>query len=178
MLFTDAVKTCLIEKYATFSGRARRSEFWWFYLAQAVVTYIMSRVVTFTSDVPVSSYPPSDVEFMGILWDSMASMFKNPVWWLSMVVWLALFIPNIAATCRRLHDIGKSGWWQILPWVSFLLFYLMIFLKIKVFFLYPLLALLCFVAFVIMIVWQCTDSDPKPNKWGPSPKYSNVKQQH
>ena len=176
MLFTDAVKTCLIEKYATFSGRARRSEFWWWYLAQTLITYIMSRVVSFTSDAPVSSFASSSGELFGILWDSMGSVLKNPVWWLSMVVWLALFIPNIAAISRRLHDIGKSGWWQILPYASLLLFYLLLFLKLKVFLLYPLFAFLCLGAFIIMIVWLCTDSDPKPNKWGPSPKYSNIKQ--
>lgn len=176
MLFTDAVKTCLIEKYATFSGRARRSEFWWWYLAQTLITYIMSRVVSFTSDVPVSSFASSSGELFGIIWDSMGSVLKNPVWWLSMVVCLALFIPNIAAISRRFHDIGKSGWWQILPYALLLLNYLLLFLKLKVFLLYPLFAFLCLGAFIIMIVWLCTDSDPKPNKWGPSPKYGNIKQ--
>ncbi len=79
MNFTDAVKTCF-QKYATFSGRATRSEFWWFALFTVFASMVGSMV--------------------GELVNSLIS--------------LALVIPSTAVGTRRLHDIGKSGWFQLL----------------------------------------------------------------
>ena len=76
MDFLTAVKTCF-SKYATFTGRARRSEYWWFALCSAIVSWI-----------PI-------VQFLGILF----------------------IIPSIAVGVRRLHDVGKSGWWYLLAFV-------------------------------------------------------------
>lgn len=81
MSFTQAITTCF-QKYATFSGRATRSEFWWF----ALFTLLASVV---------------------------ASMFGEL---LNSLVTLALFVPSIAVGARRLHDIGKTGWLQLL-WI-------------------------------------------------------------
>lgn len=82
MTFIDSVKTCMIEKYATFSGRASRSEFWWFFLFQFIIAILV------------------DVLFGQ---DSLANL-----------IFLAFVIPSLAAGCRRLHDTGRSGWWQLL----------------------------------------------------------------
>ncbi|MBQ3382217.1 MAG: DUF805 domain-containing protein [Bacteroidales bacterium] len=171
MSFGQAVRTCVIEKYATFSGRARRSEFWWFFLAQALLSYIMSTAVTMSSFKSLANIARSGGELFGIAWDSMASVLKNPVWWLSIVVWLALLLPNIAAICRRLHDTGKSGWWQLLFYGSILLSYVMAFIRLRVLLLHTILSIVTLAAVIVMIVWLCKDSDPDPNKWGPSPKY-------
>ena len=171
MSFGQAVRTCVIEKYATFSGRARRSEFWWFFLGQALLSYIMSTAVTMSSFKSLANIARSGGELFGIAWDSMASVLKNPVWWLSIVVWLALLLPNIAAICRRLHDTGKSGWWQLLFYGSILLSYVMAFIRLRVLLLNTILSLVTLAAVIVMIVWLCKDSDPDPNKWGPSPKY-------
>jgi uncharacterized membrane protein YhaH (DUF805 family) len=81
MGFIESVQTCL-RKYATFDGRAGRSEFWWFVL----FTIVASMVVGMVSEM------------------------------LSGLVSLALFVPSIAVGARRLHDIGKSGWLQLL-WI-------------------------------------------------------------
>jgi uncharacterized membrane protein YhaH (DUF805 family) len=81
MNFTQAITTCF-QKYATFSGRATRSEFWWF----ALFTLLAS---------------------------ILASMFGEL---LNSLVTLALFVPSIAVGARRLHDIGKTGWLQLL-WI-------------------------------------------------------------
>lgn len=178
MPFVKAIKTCLVEKYSTFTGRARRSEFWWFYLAQTILTYILSRAVSLTSSYSLSDLSGNSGELFGIAWDSMGSMLTNPVWWLSVVVWLGLLIPNLAVICRRLHDTGKSGWWQMIFIGSVLLFYLAIFLNPKVWLVYPILFFVMLAALIVMIVWLCKDSDPKPNKWGPSPKYDGLNQQY
>ena len=148
------------------------SEFWWFFLAQALLSYIMSTAVTMSSFKSLANIARSGGELFGIAWDSMASVLKNPVWWLSIVVWLALLLPNIAAICRRLHDTGKSGWWQLLFYGSLLLSYVMAFIRLRVLLLNTILSLVTLAAVIVMIVWLCKDSDPDPNKWGPSPKYN------
>lgn len=79
MDFVQAVKSCL-GQYATFSGRAPRSEYWWFFLFQLLVMVAASLI--------------GDVVY------ALAS--------------LALLLPALAVGTRRLHDIGRSGWWQLL----------------------------------------------------------------
>ena len=88
MNFTESIKTCLTKKYLSFSGRASRSEFWFFYLF-VLVGYI----ICFTLIMAVS--------------------FK--LFWLMGAFMLGIIIPGLAVTARRLHDINKSGWFQLLP---------------------------------------------------------------
>jgi uncharacterized membrane protein YhaH (DUF805 family) len=84
--FNEAIATCF-RKYFDFSGRARRSEYWYFYL----FIFLLS-IVTMILDI---------------------SLFGNygPLY---TIVTLGTIIPLISATTRRLHDSGKSGWWQLL----------------------------------------------------------------
>lgn len=79
MDFVQAVKSCL-GQYASFSGRATRPEFWWFFLFQILVL-----IVT------------------GMLGDTVYA-----------IVALLLLLPALAVGTRRLHDVGRSGWWQLL----------------------------------------------------------------
>ena len=88
MSFQDAVMTCLQRKYADFSGRAGRPEFWYFALLYFVV-YIVA----------------------------LAAGAKAPTV-VGLVVWLVLLglvVPFFAAGIRRMHDTGRSGWWVLLP---------------------------------------------------------------
>lgn len=79
MDFVQAIKSCL-GQYATFTGRASRSEFWWFFLFQVLVMVAAS--------------------MLGDVINGIAS--------------LALLLPALAVGARRLHDIGRTGWWQLL----------------------------------------------------------------
>lgn len=116
--FVDAVKM-VFQKYADFSGRSRRSEFWWFYLFGLIVGVAIN-IISLVS---------------GTLGYILAGLY-----------WVATIVPNLAVSVRRLHDIGKSGWnllWMFLP----------------------------IVGAILLIVWWVKDSDPRPNEYGPSPKY-------
>ena len=79
MTFSQAIAACL-SRYASFSGRASRPEFWWFFLFQVLASVA-------------------------------ASMIAD---WLNGIVVMALLLPGLAVGTRRLHDIGKTGWWQLI----------------------------------------------------------------
>ena len=99
MNFGQAISTCM-GKYFTFSGRAKRSEYWWFYL----FTILMGWGATLVGAV---TFGPGDPAA-----DVMSSILS-----------LIFFMPALAAGSRRLHDIGKSGWWQLLILRSSVSFY-------------------------------------------------------
>ena len=113
MNFSTAISTCM-SKYATFSGRATRSEFWWFYLFTVLITWGADLVGAVTLG-------PGG-EYFGTL------------------VSLVFFVPAIAAGSRRLHDIGRTGWWQLL--------------------------MLTGIGVILLIIWWASDSTPESNKYG------------
>ena len=98
MGFGTAVSTCF-QKYVVFSGRARRSEFWWWQLFVILIGAIANI---------------GDSVF-GLHYTNSSSAAQAG--WLGTVVALALVLPSIAVLFRRLHDTGRSGWWWLLSWV-------------------------------------------------------------
>jgi len=88
--FNEAVGTCF-RKYFDFSGRARGSEYWYFFL----FSFILGIVVTIL-----------DINLFGNAWEDYGPLY--------LITTVGLFIPSISAATRRLHDSGKSGWWQLL----------------------------------------------------------------
>lgn len=106
MSFMDATKTCL-QQYVGFSGRASRSEYWWFVLVTGIAGFVASILD-------------------GIVFGSGLS---DPNW-ISTALNLGLFLPILSVIFRRLHDHGKSGWnvcWMFLPLLGALyILYLMI----------------------------------------------------
>jgi len=107
--------TDTLKNFAEFSGRATRKQYWMFYLF-----YIIFAFVT------------------GIV----AGIF-NADWLISVYV-LVIFIPNISITARRLHDTGRSGWWQLI-------------------------GIIPLIGWIILIYFLVLDSDDD-NKWGRNPK--------
>ena len=107
MTFTESIRTCL-KNYATFDGRARRSEFWWFYLFNQIVAGIPMFFGVLFVMIGGASNPTSTglIVVGGIL---MA---------IGGIVGLALITPSLAVGCRRLHDRSMSGWLQLLLIVS------------------------------------------------------------
>ena len=121
MKFDEAIKS-LFNNYAKFSGRARRSEFWFGYLF-IVLTYIGASVI--------------DSILFGTSFDEIGLFYVAAV--------LGTFIPFLAVTWRRLHDIGKSGG-------------------------YFFIILIPIVGVILLIVWLATDSQPAKNQYGPKVK--------
>ena len=102
-----------LKNYANFTGRARRKEFWFFALTQFIILIIAQ-----------------------ILDAILGSEFLFYV-----LTVLALFIPALAVSIRRLHDIGKSGWWYLIGLV-------------------PL------IGFILLIIWFATETKQNNNEWG------------
>ena len=103
--FTEAVGTCF-RKYFDFTGRARGSEYWYFLLFAVVVS-----IATTILDIILLGYDDN-----------------GPIYLISSVV---LFIPQISAATRRLHDTGRSGWWQLLYFTIIGSFWVLYWLIIK-----------------------------------------------
>ncbi len=87
----NAVSACF-KKYATFTGRANRSEYWYFFLFTLIIQILANTIgIVVGSD--------------AIIW----------------LVYLGFFIPGISVTVRRMHDVDKSGWFMLIPIYSFIL---------------------------------------------------------
>ncbi|MBS3965533.1 MAG: DUF805 domain-containing protein [Methylomonas sp.] len=112
------------KKYAVFKGRATRREYWYFtlfnILAVGVFGLIDQLMGTFNFD---AGYGP-----------------------LSAIYTLAMILPGLGVSIRRLHDTGRSGWWFMITII-------------------PIIGLLVFLYFALL------DSDPNPNEYGESPSW-------
>lgn len=95
-------KKVVLENYANFNGRARRAEYWWFVLANIIVS-IVFQIIDGIIGLPI---------FGGLYG-------------------LAVLIPAIAVTVRRLHDVDKSGWFILLAFIPLVNFYLIYLLVIE-----------------------------------------------
>ena len=116
MDFATSIKTCF-SKYAVFSGRASRSEYWWFALFG-----IIGGIVTLVIDVMIlgyssESYGPTNIIFS-----------------------VVTFLPYLSVGARRLHDINKSGWWQLIA--------------------------LTVIGIILLIIWWATVGERKKNPHG------------
>lgn len=100
MPFGDAVRTCF-KKYADFSGRASRAEYWWFFLFCVLVYFGLAILVGSMAS------PTGDGAAQGVALLLLATV-------------LGLVIPQLAAAVRRLHDTDKSGWWYLIALVPYL----------------------------------------------------------
>ena len=117
-----------IKRYADFSGRSQRKEYWMFTLG-----VIIAEVVIMTVEA-----------ILGI--NRMVGGLYGPILTLFLV---ALIIPSLAVSIRRLHDLDKSGW-------------------------FLLLALIPLIGSIILLVFFCTNGTSGPNRFGPDPKQGDL----
>jgi uncharacterized membrane protein YhaH (DUF805 family) len=112
----------VLKKYAVFDGRARRKEYWFF---QLINTLILIVLVAVGGVAPGMSFSPARL--------------------LIVLYLLAVLLPSLGVTVRRLHDTGRSGWWIFISFVPF-------------------------VGGIILLVFTFMDSQPNANQYGPNPK--------
>lgn len=125
-----------ISNYSNFSGRARRSEYWYFILFNiifGVAAVILDNLLgsTFNIDIPGADSMPLPYGYIYLAY----SVF--------------VFLPAIAVWVRRLHDVGKSGW-----------FLLIVFIPV--------------IGGIWLLILALQDSQPGENKYGPNPKGFNL----
>lgn len=109
-----------LKRYSEFTGRSRRAEYWYFYLISTVISIALSFGISFTVG-------------------ETASLIVGGTYS------LALLIPTLAVTVRRLHDVGKSGWWMFI-------------------------SIIPLIGGIWLIVLLVRDSNPESNIYGPNPK--------
>ena len=109
MSFGQAISTCF-KKYATFSGRAKRSEFWWFFLFIYVVGIIL---------VVIDGLIGFQIGAQEVTIGGTATKFPG-IGVLGLIWSLATLLPGIGVMVRRVHDSGKSGWLVLLGYVLML----------------------------------------------------------
>ena len=115
MTFTQSISACM-GKYATFRGRATKSEYWWFTL----FVILMSWGADIVASVSLATGNPVAVI-------------------LPLIVQLVFFLPSLSVGSRRLHDIGKSGWWQLIG--------------------------LTIIGIIPLIIWFASDSKPEGSEF-------------
>lgn len=128
----DYFKMAMTQKYADFNGRSTRSEYWYFALAVMLIFLLLAAVI---GGLAYGSGMATDggmgVGFMILL--GLLGIF-----------YLAIIIPSISVSVRRLHDTGKSGWWYLINFVPY-------------------------IGALVFIVFMCMDSQPGTNQYGPNP---------
>lgn len=116
-----------LSKFADFSGRARRREYWTFALVNCLIAMLLLILgLAFGEDSPASNI--------------MVTIF-----------YLIMLVPNLSVSVRRLHDIGKSGW-------------------------YMFLSLIPLIGGLILLIWSLMDSEPGENQYGKNPKEGKEQQ--
>ena len=114
--------TGVLKKYAVFTGRARRKEYWMFVLFNLIIAIVL-----------------------GVIDNMMHTVTSSGIGLLGGLYALAVLLPGIGVSIRRLHDTGKSGWWMLLVFL-------------------PL------VGGLILLILMVFDSQPGENQYGPNPK--------
>ncbi len=120
----------VLKKYAVFSGRARRKEYWMFTLFSTIIALVLGFIEDIVRGI------------VGIAPETNQSILVG-------IYTLAVLIPSIAVSVRRLHDTGRSGWWVLISLV-------------------PLIGV------IVLIVFTVQDSQQEDNQYGPNPKMATT----
>lgn len=125
-----------LRRYATFAGRSRRKEFWLYgaaLIVAAVLAVFLDLMFMFSDIVVVRRGDTTSIHYVP----------HRPLFLLTLVA--ATLVPTLAVNVRRLHDIGRSGWWLLL-------------------------ALVPLVGWIVLFVFACLDGTVGANRFGPDPK--------
>jgi uncharacterized membrane protein YhaH (DUF805 family) len=164
-----------LQKYAQFSGRAPRAEFWWFTLFMLLAyVAIWFLVIGSVGGMAAAGAEPSAGMF-GAMGAGMIFL---------LLFWLALIIPTIAVGVRRLHDTNRSGWWLGGFYALYAVYMAMSFGTVMsaglnlaaapepnmgALGITMILALVMLVYTIVLLVFYCLPGTPGPNNYGPDP---------
>ena len=126
----------MFKKYAQFNGRSRRSEYW----LASVMNMIIVMVFYFIMFIPMMFDITSNGELSGL-----TTVIMGIFGLLTFAYAMAILVPSLAMSVRRLHDTGRSGWFLLLN-------------------------LIPYIGGIIIFVFSVLDSQPGTNQYGPNPK--------
>ena len=158
-----------LKRYADFTGRSRRKEYWmWilFLILANIVLSILDAVLGLGgSATTTTSSAPGAMGAAGNLSGGL----------LSGVFSLAVLVPNITVAVRRLHDTDRSGWWILLPIVPLVLAFGGVFAgaaaaSVSSMMFVGVAFLGVFITGLLLLVWYCTEGTRGPNRFGDDPK--------
>ena len=116
-----------LKKYAVFSGRARRKEYWYFFLFNILISIVLAVIDGMTGTLDAEA----GIGLLGGIYG------------------LAVLIPGLAVSVRRLHDTDRSGWWLLI-------------------------VLIPLIGAIVILVFMVQDSKPNENQYGSNPKGAAV----
>lgn len=152
-----------LKRYAEFSGRSRRKEYWMFVLG-VILLYIVCLVLLFAVGglAGAAIQPGTAPSMTGML------MGLGVFGLIIGIIWLALLIPSLAVTVRRLHDTDRTGWWILAPYGPLILAIGSAGLQSTT--LALLLNLLSLAGSIALLVFTLLDGTKGPNRFGEDPK--------
>ena len=156
--FIQAIKNVMI-KYAKCSGRSRRSEFWYFKLLLFILYFLIAITQAFNNSNYITKHIENNstdfnvtknLTIISNITDGKEEVEKNVPLnifdIISLIIAIIFFIPNLTVTVRRLHDVGRTGWYVLIPIIPF-------------------------IGYFILLYFCVCDSEEQANLYGPSPKY-------
>lgn len=164
-----------LKKYAQFSGRAPRAEFWWFTLFVVLAYFAVWFLLIGTIGGMAAADAEPGLGMFGALGAGMIFVF---------LFWLALIIPTLAVQVRRLHDTNRSGWWLLGFYLLYAVYMVMSMGTVFSAGMDPtagaqpnmgalgitmVLGLVMFVYMIVLLVFYCLPGTPGPNNYGPDP---------
>lgn len=138
-------KRCLSSDYFKFSGRARRREYWMFTVFANAIMYVFQFFILLFQN----------IEWVSLMFTLGALIFA-----------LFMIIPSISVAVRRLHDVGRSGWWLVSPVAPLTLLPVLKDESSSLF----LVVGLSVIASMVMFIFMLIDGNKEPNIFGQSPK--------
>ena len=128
-----------LRKYADFTGRARRTEFWLFALLVFLIEIVFMALLSAVGGSALMMGDPAAAAAVPMTGAIGAVLFAH------LAVMLALLVPSLAVTFRRLHDTNRRGWWILI-------------------------GLIPLIGAVVLFIFYLLDGTPGPNRFGEDPK--------
>lgn len=155
-------------RYFDFSGRSRRSEFWWVALFNVIIgmLYVLFAWILVANTVE-SYYYSYGYSASGLKGMTTGMLVVSIIFGLYGLICL---IPSIALSVRRVHDVGFSGWTVAVYYILIICVFVFTFsgaLKVA-----SMLSVIQMIYGIVLLVFFCLDSKMQTNKWGKSPKYN------